>query len=172
VSEIIDATVELARQPGRLIFTYFPSVDVAAHMTGQRSEGFADALDAAASIWQRIVDRLPESAVAVGTADHGLIDYSADEKILIRDRIEGITFHGNPRTSYIRGPAGVGERLAAEYPATWAPWENIVPLLGPGPLHPAIEGRAPDGLLVADPGYVLWWRIRDTSCSPQQWTSA
>jgi hypothetical protein len=155
VSEIIDATVELARQPGRLIFTYFPSVDVAAHMTGQQSEGFAAAIEAAASIWQRIVDRLPDSAVAVGTADHGHIDYSAGKKILIRDRIEGITFHGNPRTSYIRGPAGVGERLAAEYPATWVPWEDIVPLLGPGPLHPAIAGRAPDGLLVADPGYVL-----------------
>jgi hypothetical protein len=155
IAEIVDATVDLAAEPGRLIFTYFPSVDVAAHMAGQQSEAFAEALGAAASIWQRIVDRLPAHAVAVGTADHGHIDYSADDKVLIRDGIEGITFYGDPRNSYVRGPAGAGERLASQYPATWVPWEEVAPLLGPGPLHPAVEGRAPDGLLIADPGKVL-----------------
>ena len=155
IGEIADATVDLAAQPGRLIFTYFPNVDVAAHMTGQLSSGFAEALTMASEIWQRIVDRLPNRAVAVGTADHGHIDYRNDDKALIKTGIDEITFYGDPRTAFVRAPVDQGERLATEHPATWVPWAEVLPLLGPGPLHPEISRRAPDGLLVADPGYVL-----------------
>lgn len=155
VDEIADATVDLAGEANRLIFTYFPNVDVTAHMSGQHSTDFADALATASGIWERIIDRLPEHAVAVGTADHGHIDYRNDEKISIREGIDGITFYGNPRTAFVRAPDGEGERLATEHPATWVPWDGVLPLLGPGPLHPELTKRAPDGLLVADPGYVL-----------------
>jgi hypothetical protein len=155
VEEIIDATSELAAEPGRFIFTYFPSVDVAAHMTGQKSEGFTAALSAASMIWQRTIDRLPDHAVAVGTADHGHIDYGTEDKVLIRSGIDGITFYGDPRIAFVRAPVSDRQRLAADLPATWVPWSEVVSLLGPGPLHPAIDGRAPDGLLVADDGHVL-----------------
>ncbi|MDH5371526.1 MAG: alkaline phosphatase family protein [Acidimicrobiia bacterium] len=155
IDEIIDATVDVALEPGRMIFTYFPSVDVAAHISGQKSDEFAEALSAASTIWQRIVDRLPSHAVAIGTADHGHIDYTVEDKALIREGIEGITFYGDPRNSFVRAPDGEGERLAGQHPATWVPWDQVLPLLGPGPHHPAIRERAPDGLLVADPGKVL-----------------
>ena len=155
VEEIIDATLDLAVEPGRLIFTYFPGVDVAAHMTGQQSEGFSEALTTAATIWRRIVDRLPAHAVAVGTGDHGHIDYEENDKVLIREGIEGVTFYGDPRNSFVRAAEGEGERLAAEHPATWVPWTEVAPLLGPEPFHPAVTGRAPDGVLVANRGKVL-----------------
>ncbi len=155
VEEIIDATLDLAVEPGRLIFTYFPGVDIAAHMTGQQSEGFAEALTAAATIWQRIVERLPAHAVAIGTGDHGHIDYEAGDKVLIREGIDGVTFYGDPRNAFVRAADGQGERLASEHDATWVPWTEVEPFLGPGPLHPAVAGRAPDGLLVANQGKVL-----------------
>ena len=155
IEEIVEATLDLAAEPGRLIFTYFPSVDVAAHMHGQQSSVFSEVLTAASAIWDRIVARLPAHATAVGTADHGHIDYSPEDKVLIRDQIDGITFYGNPRTAYVRGPRPAIDRLAAIQPATWVPWDDVLPLLGPGPLNPKIRGRAPDGLLVADPGKVL-----------------
>lgn len=155
IDEIVEATLDLAAEPGRLIFTYFPSVDVAAHMHGQQSSVFSEVLTAASAIWDRIVARLPAHATAVGTADHGHIDYSPEDKVLIRDQIDGITFYGDPRTAYIRGPGPAIDRLAASQPATWVPWDDVLPLLGPGPLNPKIRGRAPDGLLVADPGKVL-----------------
>ncbi len=153
--EIVDATVDLATVPGRLIFTYYPGVDIAAHMHGQRSPEFAEQLAIASAIWQGIADHLPAHAVVVGSADHGLIDYTLKDKVLIRDGIKGVTFYGNPRTSYVRAPDGRAERLAADHPATWVPWKEVLPLLGPGPVHPAVASRAPDGLLVADSGRVL-----------------
>ncbi len=155
IGEIIDATTDLAAEPGRFIFTYYPGVDIAAHMHGQGSAEFGEQLTAASTIWQGIADHLPDHAAAVGTADHGLINYSTQDKVLIRNGIKGITFYGNPRVSYVRAPDGRGEQLASIHPATWVPWEDAVALLGPGSLHPAVKSRAPDGLLVADTGRVL-----------------
>ncbi|MDF1597957.1 MAG: alkaline phosphatase family protein [Acidimicrobiia bacterium] len=155
IDEIVEATVDLAAEPGRLIFTYFPSVDVAAHMSGQRSSVFAEVLAAASTIWERIVVRLPGHAAAIGTADHGHIDYEPEDKVLIRENIERVTFYGDPRSAYARGSGSDIARLEADCPATWVPWDQVLPLLGPGPHHPAIRDRAPDGVLVADPGKVL-----------------
>lgn len=155
LDEISEATIQLAEVPGRLIFTYFPSIDVAAHMHGQQSLVFSEVMEAAAGIWERITTRLPDHAVAVASADHGHIDYRTEDKHLIRDRIDGLTFYGNPRTSFIRGPAGAIADLARHLPGTWVPWDEVLPLLGPDPAHGAVRGRAPAGLLVADPGIVL-----------------
>jgi hypothetical protein len=153
--ELVDATVQLARTPGRLILTYYPSIDVTAHMTGQDSDEYGEALALASTIWYRIAGRLPAGVTMVGIADHGHIDYGEADKILIRQGVDNVTFFGDPRTLYVRGPEGVGPRLAAELPATWVPWGELRPLLGTGTPHRAVDARAPDGALLADRGVVL-----------------
>ena len=160
VDEIIDATAQLAAVPGRFIFTYFPNVDVAAHLGGQESDDYAAAVSTAASIWDRIAASLPAHAVMVGTADHGHIDYDEAGKALIPHR-PGPEFFGDPRTLLIRrvddelltSIAGLPGRLVdiAEY-RTW---------LGPGPDHPDLPKRLPEAVVLADPARLLIPRFMD-----------
>ncbi len=62
------STEELARVtadvagPGRLVMTYYPNVDVAAHVSGQHSEAYRKALSGATRLWESLRMMLaPES---------------------------------------------------------------------------------------------------------------
>lgn len=160
VEEIIDATTQLAAVPGRFILTYFPNVDVAAHIGGQGSDEYGAALSTAATIWDRIAASLPAHAVVVGTADHGHIDYGEDAKALIPHR-PGPEFFGDPRTLLVR-------RFDDELPATLAGLPGRViaadeyrAWLGPGSDHPDLAGRLPEAVVLADPGRLLIPRFMD-----------
>ena len=72
--DLANATIALAAEPERLIFTYVPFVDYAGHVFGQGSQEFRDLMTLSASIWDMIVVGLPPGAVVVGAADHGLIE--------------------------------------------------------------------------------------------------
>ncbi len=157
--ELAEAAAQLAAVPGRLIVAYAPHVDVAAHVVGQQSEDYTLALGLAASIWERIAARLPAGAVAVGTADHGHVDYGPQDKVAVPE-CDGVTFHGDPRALFVRGE-GDGAALAADLPARWYPLEQMAPWWGPGPAHPQLAARAPLGVLLADDGHVLLPRHMD-----------
>ncbi len=67
--------IERSKPPpssGTLVFTYVPQVDFAAHVFGQDSLEYGDAMATAAGIWSGIAERLPDGAVMIGTADHGV----------------------------------------------------------------------------------------------------
>lgn len=160
VGEIIDATVQLAGVGGRFIFTYFPNVDVTAHVNGQDSAEYADALSTAAAIWDRIAALLPANAVMLGTADHGHIDYAEQDKVFIPHR-PGPEFYGDPRAVLIRR---VDEELSASLsglPGRVIETSEYRAWLGPGPDHPDLAGRLPETVLLADPGRLLIPRFMD-----------
>ncbi len=160
VAELVSATVTLAAEPGRLLLTYLPQVDVAAHVYGQRSTRYAAAVGVVAEAWERIARRLPPGAVAVGTADHGHLDFPEDRKYRIpREAHEGRIFSGDGRVMFVKGE---GASLTARLPATWVPLADMRHWWGPGPVHPAFSERAPDGVLVADDGVLLLHRFSDT----------
>ncbi|HLU53159.1 MAG TPA: alkaline phosphatase family protein [Acidimicrobiia bacterium] len=155
VEELVQATLELAR-PGRLVMTYFPNVDVAAHVDGQDSEAYAQALGAAALVWDRLARSLPDSVGLVGTADHGHLDYAENDKILIRDKkFEPLRFFGDPRSVYVSGPTDLIEALAADTGATVHGVEQVLEWLGGPPTHPELDGRLPDRLLLAPEDRIL-----------------
>ena len=52
--DLVEATIQLAAVPGRLVMTYLPHLDVAAHMTGQRSEEYDAAMGLAGEIWRQL----------------------------------------------------------------------------------------------------------------------
>jgi hypothetical protein len=56
---------------------------------------------------------------------------------------------------------GEGRSLAAQLPAEWHPRHELVTWWGPGPSHPALDARAPDGVLLADDGWLLLHRHSD-----------
>lgn len=160
VEEIIDATVQLAAQPGRLIFTYFPNVDVTAHMHGRASDEYAAALAAAAAVWGSIATRLPAHAVMAGTADHGHVDYSATDKYLVPHH-PGPEYYGDPRCVLVRR---VDEKLieaAAGFPGRVIGLDEYRSWLGPGPDYPELADRLPELVLLADPGRLLIPRFMD-----------
>lgn len=155
LTEMVDATVDLASTGGRLVLTYLPHVDVAAHVSGQRSDDYTAALRTVDDVWSRLRHRLPPSVVMVGTADHGHIDYSTDDKVLIRHPdYHGLVFYGDSRSLMARGSLDLIERLAGETGATMIPRSDLAGLLGPLD-HPAIDTRLPDAVLLAPEGKLL-----------------
>jgi len=110
-------------------------------------------------VWEQVAARLPDGAVMVGTADHGHIDFPKDHQVKIpkaahEDRI----FYGDGRALFVLGD---GASLADDLPATWFPIEDVTDWWGPGPRHPLFDERSPDGVLVADDGYLLLHRHAD-----------
>ena len=158
--ELARATVDLARIPGRLVFAYYPSVDVAAHMQGPASPAYATALADVATAWDRIAARLPPHTAMVGTADHGVVPITDAGKYHLRSRdTPALTLFGDPRSLYVRGPHERIEELGAGLPATWHPRESLEALWGPGS-DPSTSDRSapviePDGAFLAHRGHVL-----------------
>ncbi len=157
--EWVDAVVQLAAQPKRLIVAYLPYVDFAAHVGGQESDDYAEAIEIVAGAWEAMCNRLPAGAVAVGTADHGHIDFPKDKQIKIsRQDHMGRVFYGDGRAMFVKGE---GASLAERLPATWVPLEDMIHWWGPEPRHPKLAERLPDGVLVADDDTLLLHRFSD-----------
>lgn len=161
IEEMVKATLDVAG-PGRLVLTYFPEVDVAAHIDGQDSDAYRVALQKAVGIWEGLCAGLPADIGLVGTADHGHVDYLPRDKQLIRDRhFDSLRFFGDPRSVYVSGPTDTIDDLVDVTGAESLGPQDLVALLGPGPAHPELRGRLPDRLLLAPPGKVLLPRAFD-----------
>ena len=52
---------ELAGPAGRFVFFYIPHVDFAAHVAGQGSEDYEEAMSIVAAMWERLVMSLPDA---------------------------------------------------------------------------------------------------------------
>lgn len=150
---------ELARPEGRLVFLYIPHVDFAAHVAGQQSEDYEEAMSIVAAMWERLLLHLPGHAVAVGTADHGHVDVPEDRRIEIpRAMHEGREFGGDPRAPFVYGEtATVAEVTGVD----WLPRSAIEHWWGPGDHHAAFGDRAPDGVLLPPPRSVVFHKHAD-----------
>ena len=157
--ELVSATAQLAAVPGRLIFTYVPHVDFAAHVYGQKSPDYAGAVGLADTVWSALAARLPKGASLIGTADHGHVDFPPHRQVKIERRDhESRDFSGDGRAMYVHGE---GASLAETLPAAWYSRGDMRDWWGPGPEHPAIDGRAPDGVLLADDDHLLLHKHSD-----------
>jgi hypothetical protein len=159
VAELIDATLQLAATPGRLVLTYVPQVDFAAHVYGQDAAEYAEALAIADTVWTGLAARLPPGVALIGTADHGHVDFPRDRQFKIpRPDHEGRIFWGDGRAMYVNGD---GRSLADRLPAVWRPRAEVAAWWGPGLHEPALADRIPDGVLLADEGWLLLHRHSD-----------
>lgn len=150
--DLATATVALAAEPRRLIFTYVPFVDYAGHVFGQDSSEFTEAVTLAASIWERIVSEMPPGAVVVGTADHGLTEVAESDKIIVRDpKFDGLRMAGDPRGVQLWGDDELIDDLAS---FTGGALVDPAPLLGPD-LSDVARSRLGEKVLLAPPGRVI-----------------
>ena len=158
--EMVDATIQLASHPGRLVVTYLPQVDFAAHVYGQDSREYADALTLVDGVWSALRTRLPPHAALVGTADHGHLDFPPERQIsLPRSPQRSLVLYGDSRVMFVRGD---GAALADSVPAAWLPAADLEGWWGPGPVDERFAARRPDGVLVADDRHVILHRHSDT----------
>ncbi len=158
VDDLVGATRAVAGA-GRLVFTYVPHVDFAAHTYGQASTRYDDAVGVAAGVWEQLARMLGREVGLVGIADHGHVDFPPDRQHRIpKPAHERRVFYGDGRVMFVTGD---GARLAETLPARWVPRADMVEWWGPGPRHPAFGDRAPDGVLVADEGWLLLHRWSD-----------
>lgn len=158
LDELVEATRAVAG-PSRLVFTYVPHVDFAAHTFGQASDHYDEAVRIAAGVWEQLAHRLPGGVGLVGIADHGHVDFPPDRQFRIpKPAHEERVFFGDGRVMFVTGD---GEGLADALPARWVPREDMIDWWGPEPRHPAFASRAPDGVLVADDGWLLLHRWSD-----------
>ncbi len=160
VGELIEATLDMAAHPGRLVLAYLPQVDFAAHVYGQSGDDYAAAVSLVDGVWSALRSRLPPHAALVGTADHGHVDFPGERQIeLPRAPQKRLVLYGDSRVMFVKGD---GSGLADGVPATWLSYDRMVGWWGPGPNHPAFEARRPDGALVADDDHVILHRHSDT----------
>lgn len=156
VHEAVEATADLVRQPRRLVFTYFPQLDFAAHVWGQRSAEYRQAMGLIDGAWSRLRALLPASAGLLGTADHGHLDYREGDKVIVRDRrFDHLTFFGDPRVVFVRGPARTIIELGSEIGVEPHWVDRHGGDLWPGGTHPELGARLPDAILAAPSGRVL-----------------
>lgn len=150
--DLADATISLAGEPRRLIFTYVPFVDVAGHVFGQEAEEFAGAMRLAAGLWERIISGLPPRSAVIGTADHGLVEVGEADKILVRDpSFNSLRFAGDPRGVHLWGDHALIDRLATD---TGGELVDPRSLLGPEPTEKTLSHLG-ERLLLAPPGTVI-----------------
>ena len=159
MADAVAAAVSLCEPRRRLVVLYLPHVDVAAHVSGQDSPGYREAMATVARVWEWVGGRLPPGTVAVGVADHGHVDIPPQRRAVIADADhEGRSFAGDARVVFVHGD---GAGLASRLPATWIPRDEMEHWWGPGARHPSFEERAPDGVLVVDPGHAVLHRHSD-----------
>lgn len=152
VEDLINATVALAAESHRLIFTYVPHVDYAGHVFGLESPEFAEAIAVAGRIWDGIQLRLPQGAVLLGTADHGLVGYEESDKVLIRDRqFDTLRMGGDTRGVHVWSTEETATTLAR---VSGGDLLTVESLLGPSLSTTTLE-RLPPHLVLAPPGKVL-----------------
>ncbi len=155
--DFVQAVTGLASVPGRFVFAYLPDVDVAAHVEGFRGSSYRRALAMASNVWDGISAHLADGALMVGTADHGLVTVGTAGKYRIRRRDHpDLTFFGDPRSLYVRGPEDSIARLAARLPATWCTLDQLTEWWGSGDRRRGTAWSVlPHGAFLADRGRAL-----------------
>ncbi len=150
--DMVEATVQLASRPGRLIFTYFWPVDFAGHVHGLLSDEFARAIREAGVLWDELQRRLPSNVALIGTADHGLVEYREEDKILVRDpAFDGVRFAGDPRGVLAWGLPSLIDELIASTGGTRV---DPTGLVGPG-MTDIARRRLGENLVVPPAGKVI-----------------
>ncbi len=156
VEEAVEATAVLAREPRRMVFTYFNQVDFAAHVWGQASGEYRSAIGLVDTAWSQLRARIKPGVTLVGSADHGHLDYGPGDRLLVRDpEFAELTFYGDARMVFVRGDreriGDLASRLGVD-----PHWVGEGRTLWPGDLrHPALPDRLPTAVLAAPEGKVI-----------------
>ncbi len=152
--EAIDIVLDLTREPGRLIMLYVPFVDFAAHVSGQDSPEYDEAIRTANAMWDRLTSRVGERTVVVGTADHGHVDVPESMRTrLAPDAVRDGFVSEDGRVLFLHGPSAVtdGPRIADQYDGAWVETASGDSWWGDVPPDARFLDRLPAGIVFLPP---------------------
>ncbi len=149
--EAVQATVDLAG-PGRLVFLYLPHVDFSAHVSGQASPEYSDAMRLINRAWADLCRRLPENVGLIGTADHGHVDIPEAARIELAAKETSSRITEDGRILYVHGDDGPD--LAARFGGAHVAVDVDSPWWGPDLIETA-RARLPDSIVFLPPGLAV-----------------
>jgi len=158
--ERLDVVLDVVESaPRGVVYTYESRLDHTGHAEGSTSDAWRDTLRTIDAEARQLRDELPEDAVLVVTADHGMIDLPVDDRFdldtlpELRDGVELIAGEARLRHLYVQPGAVdevvrrwrdvVGDRAIVERREDLAEWF--------GPIDPEVRGRIGD-VIVASVG--------------------
>ena len=168
------ARLEAATGPS-YTYIYFPQIDSAAHMSGVGSESTHNALDDVNRGLERLARDMPDGTKLIITADHGHLDASPREPMLIRedDEIGSMLRYppaGDARVNYYHVREDAIGRFAESYRERMpsnvlllTPEEiQELELLGPGEIPEFTRTRMGDYIAICTDSAVFAWAAADS----------
>ena len=147
--EAVAVTRDVASHSGRFVFLYVPFVDVAAHIAGQSSDAYAEAMGLANTIWSRLALTLPDHVAMIGTADHGHVDIPERNKRTLPNTVVDSARHfGDARSLYVTGDPSLTIEATG---GAWVSSAELERYLG-GEVRSAHRNRLPDGAVLMPDG--------------------
>ncbi|HEX2418324.1 MAG TPA: nucleotide pyrophosphatase/phosphodiesterase family protein, partial [Micromonosporaceae bacterium] len=118
--EIVSGVLHsLATEPRSLVYGYTPEVDRAGHLYGVGSAEWLAAVSEVDRLLTRLLDGLPPDAALLVTADHGMLDVPAGDRVDVdthRSLRKGIqVLAGEPRVRYLH----IRQGARSDVIATW-----------------------------------------------------
>ncbi len=116
IADRLDAAVELAREPGALVYVYIPELDKAGHKYGVDSPRWARALEEVDGAIRALA--LPPGVGLALTADHGMLDIPQHGRVIVDPALLDGVRHvaGEPRCLQLHIESGAdASALAARW---------------------------------------------------------
>ena len=133
-----------------LAVVYYPFLDTAAHMKGQKSHEYAQALSGIGRLWARLRVSVPSDTTLLATADHGHCDIHPDRIVSAgRGITEGMRVWGDSRVLMFSSGPERTTNLAVRTGGELVPTSRLRQWLGTGVPHPETDERLPKSTLLA-----------------------
>lgn len=160
----VDAAASALADPSgaRLVYLYWGEIDAAGHRHGWQSQQWRRAVRRADREIERLARTLPAGTLLLVTADHGMVDAAAVDRVDLADRPEltdGIRIvGGEPRLAQLYCEAGTASMVAARLADELGDKAWVLTLdaaeangwFGPiGPIEPRVRRRFGDVLVAA-----------------------
>ncbi len=145
--------------PRALVYGYLAELDLAGHVRGVDSDAWRAQLGLVDRIVEQVLDRLPDDAALLVTADHGMLDVPQATRLDLDaapDLADGVRLlAGEPRARYLHVSAGAAGDVLDRWRAVlgeraWVASRDEAVASGVfGPVEPAHAGRIGDVVALA-----------------------
>ena len=178
ISDRFDRARQVLSAPEQSIsYLYIPELDKLGHRQGWSSPGWAALLEQLDSAIRGFVNKLPHDAGVIITADHGMVDTSAEKRIFLDEELDSgghlDFFGGDTRAGfvYLDSPTSIPkviESLATHSNFLLAiPTHRAIEANFFGPIGIEASQRLPDLLLLAKSNFTLFHSVHSKKKSSE-----
>jgi hypothetical protein len=155
-----------------LVYGYTRDLDLTGHVRGVGSASWRHDLGVVDRVVEQLAAGLPEDAVLLVTADHGMVDVPDSTRLDVREEpglMDGVRLlTGEPRARYVHAVPGAADDVLATWRAVLGPRAWVVSRAEAvasgvfGPVDPALADRIGDVVVLARGS----WAFTDVQAEP------